>query len=229
MPKIFIIIPALNEEKSIGKVLADIPKTIYYEALVIDNGSTDLTAAIAKKHGATVLHEPMRGYGAACLKGMSYVAKNAIDTDIVVFMDADYSDFPEEMQLLITPIQNQKADIVIGSRVALAEKGALMPVQRFGNWLSTKMIYYIFNKTYTDLGPFRAITWQALKSLNMQDLTYGWTVEMQVKCAKMKIPSTEINVNYRPRIGVSKISGTVIGSIKAGYKIIFTILKYWWQ
>ncbi|MES2794400.1 MAG: glycosyltransferase family 2 protein [Bacteroidota bacterium] len=227
MERIGVIIPAYNEEKSIAKVLNDIPLQLVYEIVVVNNNSKDGTAEMAKKSGATVLNESKQGYGAACLKGIEYF-KNKIDQpDLIIFMDADYSDYPEELEKLIQPIIDKKADMVIGSRaLGNRQRGSMTIPQIFGNWLATRLIYLFYKVKFTDLGPFRAIKWEALLQLNMLDETYGWTVEMQVKAAKNKLISVEIPVNYRTRIGVSKVSGTVKGTILAGYKIIFTIFKY---
>ncbi len=223
--RIFVIIPALNEEGSIAKVIQDIPQNIVSEIIVVNNGSTDNTAVVAQQAGARVLEEPRRGYGYACLKGIAYAESQ--NPDILVFMDADYSDFPEELPLLLEPIYEQNMDMVIGSR-ALGNKefGSMTIPQIFGNWLATKLLYLFYGLKFTDLGPFRAIRMEALKQLKMQDKTYGWTVEMQLKAAKMKLKSTEVAVNYRKRIGYSKVSGTIRGTVMAGYKILWTIFKY---
>ncbi len=222
-----VIIPALNEEKSIAKVINEIPKAIVREIIICDNGSTDKTSIEAKKAGATVLVENEKGYGASCLKGIDYINKLDETTDIIVFLDGDYSDYPEEMNIVIAPILNKEAEMVIGSRaLGLKEKGSLTPQQVFGNWLATKMLHLFYGVKFTDLGPFRAITLEALNKLNMVDRNYGWTVEMQVKAAKQHIKSVEVPVNYRNRIGFSKVSGTVKGTIMAGYKIILTLFKY---
>jgi glycosyltransferase involved in cell wall biosynthesis len=221
-----VIIPALNEEDAISKVIKDIPSNIVSEVIVVDNGSSDNTTKVAEAAGATVLSEPLRGYGAACLKGIAYVKESAPTTDIIVFLDADYSDHPEELPSVIKPILEDDIDLVIGSRaLGESEKGSLTPVQAFGNWLSAKLLYLIYNAQFTDLGPFRAIKFNKLLALNMADKNYGWTVEMQVKAAKQKLRFTEVPVKYRNRIGKSKVSGTVKGSILAGYKILYTIFK----
>ncbi|NMM49509.1 glycosyltransferase family 2 protein [Marinigracilibium pacificum] len=225
-PDIRVIIPAFNEENAVGKVINEIPMDIVKEVIVVNNGSVDKTALEAKKAGATVLDQPEKGYGRACLKGIDYL-KSCDNTDIVVFLDADYSDYPEETYQLVAPIINEDVDMVIGSRATGdRQSGSMTPQQIFGNWLATKMIRWFYNEHFTDLGPFRAIKYQKLLDLDMQDKTYGWTVEMQVKAAKQKFKSTEIPVKYRQRIGVSKVSGTVKGTVMAGYKIITTILKY---
>ena len=223
---IWVIIPAFNEEKSIGLVLSDLPQEVA-EVVVIDNGSTDETAAEAEKGGATVLYEPRKGYGFACLAGIKHLKAKANQGDIVVFLDGDYSDYPEELTALITPIQQQKALFVLGTRVTpQLEKGALTPQQRFGNALATTLMKWIYGSTFTDLGPFRAIEWKTLMQLNMNDKTYGWTVEMQLKILKKAIPYLEVPVRYRPRIGFSKVSGTLKGTLMAGYKILSWIFIF---
>ncbi|MFT6843842.1 MAG: glycosyltransferase involved in cell wall biosynthesis [Flavobacteriales bacterium] len=228
MPIIDVIIPAFNEQGSIGKVVSDIPKALVREIIVVNNNSTDQTEKVALDVGATVILDSRRGYGSACLKGLAHVRAKEIKPDIVVFLDGDYSDHPEEMTLLVNPILNNKMDMVIGSRaLGKREKGSMMPQQKFGNWLATSLLKLLYKISYTDLGPFRAITWTALEKLNMQDTNFGWTVEMQLKAAKQKMNITETPVSYRKRIGVSKIAGTLKGTILAGYKIIFTIFKYW--
>lgn len=222
-----VIIPALNEEKSIAKVINEIPEKLVKEIIVCDNNSTDKTSEEAKKAGATVLLEKEKGYGASCLKGIKYINNLEEKTDIVVFLDGDYSDYPEEMYQLVAPIQNDEADMVIGSRtLGIKEKGSLSPQQVFGNWLATRMLKAFYGVHFTDLGPFRAIKLDTLNLLNMQDRNYGWTVEMQIKAAKQKIRSIEVPVSYRQRIGFSKVSGTVKGTFMAGYKIILTLFKY---
>ena len=224
-----VIIPAFNEAESIGKVLNDIPKDLVREIIVVSNGSTDDTEVNAQKAGATVLREERKGYGSACLKGMAHIAQKPQDQqpDIVVFLDGDYSDYPEEMPLLIQPIWEAGVHLVIGSRaLGNREKGAMMPQQIFGNWLATTLIKWLYRVKFTDLGPFRAIRYSKLLEIDMQDPTFGWTVEMQVKAAKLGLTCIEVPVNYRQRIGVSKITGTIRGTILAGYKIIGTIFKY---
>ncbi len=226
-PIIDIIIPAYNEEKSIVHVIRDIPKTQVRDIIVCNNASTDRTAEVAAENGATVVNQPQRGYGNACLKGMEFIAQKAQKPDIIVFLDGDYSDYPEELLLLVAPIIEGRAEMVIGSRALGArESGSMTPQQVFGNWLATRMIRLFFNYTFTDLGPFRAIRYDSLLKIGMVDRNFGWTVEMQVKAAKLKMACLEIPVTYRRRIGVSKVSGTVKGTILAGYKIIFTIFKY---
>ncbi|OIP84944.1 MAG: UDP-glucose--dolichyl-phosphate glucosyltransferase [Porphyromonadaceae bacterium CG2_30_38_12] len=222
-----VIIPAYNEENAVGMVIDEIPKHIVTEIVVVNNNSTDGTAAVASQHGATVLHEKRQGYGWACLKGIEYFRNKDQKPDIIVFMDADHSDFPAELSLVVQPILEQNADLVIGTRnTGTSEKGSMTPQQIFGNWLSTKLIRLFYNVKFTDLGPFRAIKFDQLLAMKMQDKTYGWTVEMQIKAAKMNLHCVEVPVNYRQRIGVSKVSGTLKGTIGAGVKIISTILKY---
>jgi glycosyltransferase involved in cell wall biosynthesis len=197
------------------------------EVIVCNNASTDRTGEVAAAHGAKVVFQPLKGYGNACLKGMEYIAQKSIKPDIVVYLDADYSDHPEEMPLLVAPITEGNYDMVIGSRaLGVRERGSMTPQQVFGNWLATRLIHLFFNYTFTDLGPFRAIRYDKLLEINMVDRNYGWTVEMQIKAAKKKLRCTEVAVTYRRRIGVSKVSGTVKGTIMAGYKIILTIFKY---
>jgi glycosyltransferase involved in cell wall biosynthesis len=218
-----VIIPALNEEQAIGRVIGDLPNAWVHQLIVVDNGSIDRTAEIAAAHGATVVHEPKRGYGRACLAGMAALKR----PDIVVFLDGDYSDHPDELPLLVAPIAENRADLVIGSRVmGHRERGALVPQARLGNALATALISSLFGVRFTDLGPFRAIGYQKLLELHMVDCNYGWTVEMQVKAARIGLRCCEIPVSYRRRVGVSKISGTLMGSIKAGYKILWTIFRY---
>ncbi|MEL0644101.1 glycosyltransferase family 2 protein [Olleya sp. Ti.3.14] len=226
MTKIKVIIPAYNEQDSIAHVIKDIP-SIVDEVIVVSNNSTDLTEANAKNAGATVLQENNKGYGYACLKGMDYIAKQDSKPDIVVFLDGDYSDYPEELTKIVAPIIDQNMDFVIGARVKkLREEGSMMPQQVFGNWLATTLMSLFFGAKFSDLGPFRAIKYDKLLALNMVDKTYGWTVEMQLKVLKQKLSYIEVPVNYRNRIGVSKVSGTIKGSIFAGVKILTWIFKY---
>jgi len=226
MTKIKVIIPAYNEQDSIAQVIKDIP-SIVDEVIVVSNNSTDLTEANAKNAGATVLQENNKGYGYACLKGMDYIAKQTNKPDIIVFLDGDYSDYPEELTKIVAPIIDQNMDFVIGARVKkLREEGSMMPQQVFGNWLATTLMSLFFGAKFSDLGPFRAIKYDKLLALNMVDKTYGWTVEMQLKVLKQKLSYIEVPVNYRNRIGVSKVSGTIKGSIFAGVKILTWILKY---
>jgi glycosyltransferase involved in cell wall biosynthesis len=223
LPKTAVIIPAFNEEQSIGRVIRDISKDMVQWVIVADNGSTDNTAHVARTYGAKVVSEPKRGYGSACLAGIASLPKEA---EVVVFVDGDYSDYPREMGELLTAIQEKKADMVIGSRVlGRCEKGSLKPQQRLGNWLSTRLIRWMYGFAYTDLGPFRAIRTEALKRLDMQDSNYGWTVEMQVKALQYGLRVIEVPVSYRKRVGKSKVSGTISGSVRAGAKILWTIAK----
>jgi glycosyltransferase involved in cell wall biosynthesis len=227
MPIVDVIIPAYNEENSIARVIGDIDKNLIREVVVVDNNSTDRTGEMAQAAGATVLRERKQGYGAACLKGIEYIKSNPFAPDIIVFIDADYSDHPEEMQSLIERITSDDVDLVIGSRaLGNRERGSMTLPQVFGNWLATRMMRWIYGIKFTDLGPFRAVRWKKLIELSMSDESYGWTVEMQLKAAKQKLKCTEVPVSYRKRIGVSKISGTVKGTLMAGYKIIGTIIKY---
>ena len=230
MPKIDVIIPAFNEEAAIGKVLRAIPKSLVREVIVCNNNSSDRTAEVAAANGATVLFAQKKGYGNACLKGIEYLKQKPEQPDVVVFMDGDYSDVPEEMEDLVAPIFSDNMDMVIGSRaLGNLEKGAMTFPQRFGNWLATTLIRQIYNYHFTDLGPFRAIRFSSLVAMDMQDKTFGWTVEMQVKAAKMKMKTTEIAVDYRRRAGgQSKVSGTIRGTFLAGYKILWTIFKLYW-
>ena len=223
-PRISVIIPVFNEQDAIEKVIGDIPSHLPTEIIVVDNGSTDQTAKLAAAMGARIVRENRRGYGSACLAGIAATG----EPDIVVFLDGDYSDHPNEMPDLIVPILENRADLVIGSRVlGNSEPGALMIQARFGNRLATSLIKILFGVSYTDLGPFRAIRYGALMDLNMRDKTFGWTVEMQVKAAKQALKIQEVPVSYRKRIGVSKITGTLKGTLKAGWKILFTIFRYW--
>ena len=221
-----VIIPAYNEQESIGLVIQDIPDSVH-EIIVVNNNSSDATAKNAEEAGATVLSEPQPGYGNACLKGIDYIKQQKIDTDIVVFLDGDYSDYPEELTKIVKPIIEKDIDFVVGSRVKrFREKGAMQPQQIFGNWLATFLMRLFFKSKFTDLGPFRAIKFDTLMRLQMEDPTYGWTVEMQLKILKQRFTYEEIAVKYRNRIGVSKVSGTLKGSIFAGIKILTWIFKY---
>ncbi len=223
--RIVVIIPALDEEKSLPKVLAEIPADLIAEVFVVDNGSRDRTADVAREAGASVLREPRAGYGQACLTGIAALAQSP--PDIVVFVDGDYSDRPSEMRELVKPILDDEADFVIGSRVlGSREPGALAPHARWGNWLATWMIRLLYDYHFTDMGPFRAIRYQTLMALSMRDRDYGWTAEMQAKAARAGVRATEVPVSYHRRIGKSKITGTVKGTVLAGWKIISTILKY---
>jgi len=227
MLKISVIIPAFNEEESVGRVLAEIPRDLVHEIIVVNNGSTDNTPDIAMKSGATVIDEKRRGYGSACLRGLEFLEKKKDKPDIVVFLDGDYSDHPGELVKVVKPITVDGCDIVIGSRtLGKSDTGAMLPQAIIGNKLATFLIRVIYGVKFTDLGPFRAIKYEKLLQLDMKDRTFGWTVEMQIKAAKKGFVCTEVPVSYRKRIGESKITGTFGGTIKAGYKIIWTILKY---
>ncbi|WP_224485282.1 glycosyltransferase family 2 protein [Robertkochia aurantiaca] len=226
MKYIDVIIPAFNEGDSIGKVINDIPSLVR-EVIVVNNNSTDHTREAAEKAGATVLDEKRKGYGHACLKGMAYIEKKEVAPDIIVFLDGDYSDYPEELIRVIEPISERDFDMVIGARQAeLREEGSMTPQQVFGNWLATSLMKLFFKAEFTDLGPFRAIKYKKLLALQMEDKTYGWTVEMQLKALRQNLRYTEVPVKYRNRIGTSKVSGTVKGSIMAGVKILGWIFKY---
>jgi glycosyltransferase involved in cell wall biosynthesis len=222
--RIVVIIPALDEERSLPKVIAEIPRRFASEVVVVDNGSRDRTSEVARAEGATVLSEPRAGYGQACLTGIAYLAKDP--PDIVVFIDGDYSDRAAEMTDLVAPLLEDRADFVVGSRVlGRRERGALAPHARWGNWLATRMIHFLYGYGFTDLGPFRAIRYETLLSLDMQDPDYGWTAEMQAKAARAGIRAIEVPVSYHRRIGKSKITGTVKGTVLAGYKILTTIVR----
>lgn len=222
-----VIIPAFNEQNAVSQVIDEIPKDLVNEIIVVDNGSTDQTFRKAEEAGATAINEPKRGYGQACLAGMNHIASKSDLPDIVVFIDGDRSDFPAEMPKLVAPILNNEVDFVIGSRaLGQKESGSMTPQQIFGNWLATTLIKLLYGADFTDLGPFRAIRYSNLLSLKMADTNYGWTVEMQLKAAKKKLQFKEIPVNYRRRIGISKVSGTLKGTVMAGYKIIFSIFRY---
>ncbi len=226
-PVIDVVIPAYNEEESIGLVIADIPLSLVRHIIVCNNNSKDATAEVSASRGAIVVDAPQKGYGSACLAGLEYIESLDVKPDIVVFLDGDYSDHPEEIEQLIRPIEDEGIDMVIGSRaLGDMERGSMQPQQIFGNWLATTLIKFFYKYEFTDLGPFRAITYPMLKKIDMQDRDFGWTVEMQVKAAKMGLKTKEVPVRYRKRIGVSKVSGTVKGTILAGQKIIWTIFKY---
>ena len=222
---ISVVIPAFNEDQSIGKVVLDIDRELVNHVIVVNNNSTDNTVKVAIEAGAIVLDETRKGYGWACLKGIAECKK--LNTEIIVFLDGDYSDYPEEIKDVVAPILENDRDLVIGSRVlGKREKGSLTPQQVFGNWLATKLIRVFYRGKFTDLGPFRAMKFQSLQKLGMSDKTYGWTIEMQIKVLKHKMSYSEVPVNYKKRIGVSKVSGTVKGTILAGIKIIFAVFKY---
>ena len=222
-----VIIPAFNEEEAVGHVVRDIPTELVREVVVVNNASSDRTRQRAEEAGATVLDQPLRGYGNACLMGIAHLRDKERRPDVVVFLDGDHSDHPEELPRLLAPIAEGQADLVIGSRaLGTRERGSMTPQQVFGNRLACTLMRWLYGVHYTDLGPFRAIRWEALERLGMQDRNYGWTVEMQVKAARQRLPYAEVPVDYRRRIGFSKVSGTVKGTIMAGYKIIATIFKY---
>ncbi len=225
-PIIKVIIPAYNEQDSIGHVIKDIPSHVQ-EVIVVSNASTDQTEEVAANGGATVLIESNMGYGNACLKGMHYIASQEQHPDIIVFLDGDYSDYPEQLDNIIAPILERDIDMVIGARdKRFRENGSMTLPQVFGNWLATTLMSLFFGAKFTDLGPFRAIKYTSLLALEMEDETYGWTVEMQLKVLKKKMAYTEVPVKYRNRIGVSKVSGTIKGAIFAGIKILSWIFKY---
>jgi glycosyltransferase involved in cell wall biosynthesis len=224
--RIAVLIPALNEEASLSYVLNDLPHGVVEEVIVIDNGSSDRTSEVARAGGATVLSEPRRGYGSACLAGIAYLKTK--DPDIVVFLDADYSDHPDELPAVVQPIVTERCDFVIGSRIkGEAEPGALLLQSRFGNALATLLIRLLYGFSYSDLGPFRAIRFPALLKLGMTDRTYGWNVEMQIKAVRQGLRIVEVPVRYRKRVGgESKVSGTIKGTFLAGYKILWTVFRY---
>jgi glycosyltransferase involved in cell wall biosynthesis len=227
MPEVVVIIPALNEERAIAKVIKSIPPSLVAKIVVVDNNSFDTTAEVARNAGATVIHEAQKGYGYACLKGISYVQSTLHRVDIVVFLDADYSDYPEEIINLVQPIIQNNYDLVIGSRIlGNREKGAMPLYQVFGNRIATMVMSFLYGAQFTDLGPFRAIKFDKLLGLGMKDKTYGWTVEMQIKAVKQRLRYCEVPVRYRPRIGNSKISGTFKGSLSAAFTIATTLLRY---
>lgn len=226
--RVKVVIPAFNEEAALPLVLADLPRELdaatLDEIVVVDNGSTDATARVAREAGARVVAEPRRGYGSACLRGLAILAEDP--PDVVVFLDADHSDHADELPRLLEALHDG-ADLVIGSRVlGRAERGALLPQARFGNWLATRLIHLLHGERFTDLGPFRAIRWAALERLAMTDTGFGWTCEMQVKAARAGLACREVPVSYRRRVGVSKITGTVSGTVRAGIKILWTVFVH---
>lgn len=223
--KTLVIIPAFNEARSIGYVIGDIPAGLVDEVVVVNNASTDETEHNARRAGATVLTEPNRGYGWACLRGIAYAEMK--QPDVVVFLDGDYSDHPDEMPRLVDPIRRGDADFVVGSRIrGEAEPGAMRPQARIGNRLACTLLRWGWGVDYTDLGPFRAIRFDDLLALDMQDRTFGWTIEMQIKAARAGLRIREVPVSYRRRVGVSKITGTVSGTVRASAKILWTIGRY---
>lgn len=233
LDRVTVIIPAYNEEQSLPKVLSDLPAV--GRVIVANNASTDRTAEMARQAGAVVVDESRRGYGSACLAGMAELERKIEagepSPEVIVFLDADYSDHPEELTTLVEPIFSAKADFVLGSRIlGEREAGAMPPQSLYGNKLACGLMRLLFGARYTDLGPFRAVSYPQLLALEMSDTNFGWTVEMQIKAAKAKLRTIELPVSYRKRIGCSKISGTVRGTISAGYKILYTIAKYaFWQ
>lgn len=229
MPVVKVVIPAYNEAEAIGKVIQDIPSLVN-EIVVIDNASTDATAQVAKQAGATVLNEHKKGYGYACLRGIDYLKTEGRSPEILVFLDGDYSDYPQELIKLIDPIIAKKVDFALGARtVKKRAKGSMTPQQIFGNALACFLMRKLYHGSFTDLGPFRAIRWDSLMKLNMQDKTYGWTIEMQLKILRHNISYVEIPVSYKQRIGISKVSGTIKGTIFAGMKIIGWIFKHYFS
>ncbi len=230
-PEVLIIIPMLNEAKSISSVLDDLPDV--HSVIVVDNGSSDGGPEIATNHGAKVIFESQRGYGKACLAGIEKARQiieesNLSELDsVIVFLDADYSDYPDELPLLADPIFRGEYDFVIGSRARGNRESGAMPFQAvFGTWLACTLVRLFWGAKFTDLGPFRAIRFKSLQQLNMVDENFGWTIEMQIKAVRDGLRIHEVPVSYRRRVGTSKISGTVSGTIRAGYKIIYTIFKY---
>jgi len=224
-----VVIPAFNEEVSLPMVLADVPRPPVRRVVVADNLSTDATARVATEGGAVVVDAPVRGYGSACLAGLEHLRAND-PPDVVVFLDGDYSDHPEELPRVIAPILDGRADLVIGSRTrGERERGALLPQARAGNLVACALIRLLYGHRYTDLGPFRAIRWSSLELLGMRDPDFGWTAEMQVKALRHRLRVTEVPVSYRRRVGVSKITGTLEGTVKAGYKILWTVFRYTWS
>ena len=222
--KTLVIIPAFNEAEAIGQVIGDLPGDLVDEVVVVNNASTDETARNAQAAGATVLHEANRGYGYACLAGLAYAASG--DFEVIVFLDGDYSDHPDELPYLLEPIINGSCDLVIGSRIAgNSEPGAMLLQARVGNRLACLLMRWFWGAKYTDLGPFRAIRYQELIRLNMQDRTFGWTIEMQIKAILASLKTCEVPVSYRRRVGVSKITGTIAGTIKASYKILWMLFS----
>jgi glycosyltransferase involved in cell wall biosynthesis len=229
VPNVSVVIPAWNEEGSIGRVIDEIPRHWVRRIIVADNNSTDYTADVARRFGAMVIPAPRQGYGSACLAGLAHLASLPAEEqpEVVVFIDADYSDHPQQLPLLVEPILCDEVDFVLGSRMLRPQPpGALLPQAIFGNRLACFLMRLLFRHHYTDLGPFRAISWAKLQELGMADTNFGWTVEMQIKAARCRLRIREVAVDYRPRIGHSKITGTLGGSVRAGYKILWTIFRY---
>jgi len=227
-PTIDVVSPVFNEASSLPLVLADVPRPPVRRVVVADNNSTDGSAEVARANGALVVPAPRQGYGSACLAALAYLREND-PPDVVVFLDADYSDHPDELPRLVEPILEGRADVVIGSRVlGEREPGALLPQARMGNWIACTLIRLLYRHRYTDLGPFRAATWEALERVGMRDPDFGWTAELQVKALRHRLRVVEVPVSYRRRVGVSKITGTLRGTIRAGYKILWTVLRYSW-
>jgi glycosyltransferase involved in cell wall biosynthesis len=227
--RIDVVIPAFNEQDSVGQVIRALPKERVRQVVVADNNSTDATARVAGDAGAVVVPAPRQGYGSACLAALAHLETMPAheQPDIVAFIDADFSDHPEQLPLLVEPILSGNAEFVVGSRMLKPQpKGALLPQAVFGNKLACFLMWLLWRVRHTDLGPFRAISWPALRSLRMSDPNYGWTVEMQIKAARAKLRTQEVAVDYRPRIGQSKITGTISGTFRAGYKILWTIIRY---
>ena len=224
---VLVIIPAFNEARAIGQVVGDIPNALVDEVVVVDNASTDETEDNARAAGATVISEARQGYGFACLRGIEYA--NAKQPDILVFLDGDYSDHPEEMADLVAPIRQGRADFVVGSRIrGDSDPGAMLPQAQIGNRLACTLMNWIWDVRYTDLGPFRAVRFRDLLALDMQDETFGWTIEMQIKAAEAGLRIEEVPVSYRRRVGVSKITGTISGTVRASAKILWTIGRMAW-
>ncbi|MEL6350001.1 MAG: glycosyltransferase family 2 protein [Myxococcota bacterium] len=222
--QVTVVIPALNEAKSIPLVLEELPEV--GRVVVVDNGSTDGTPEVARRCGAEVVHQPKRGYGNACQAGIRAASTASPPPFIVVILDGDHSDYPADLPLLVDPILDDEADMVLGDRTALAEPGALLPHQRFGNQLATRLIRRITGHRYRDMGPFRAVRFSSLMAMDMTDPNYGWNVEMQMKAVYGGLRIREVSVRYRSRVGVSKISQTVRGSVAAGAKIIYSTWRY---
>jgi len=223
--KVSVIIPAYNEEEALPFVLQELPRRQVSEVIVVDNGSTDRTFAVAQAAQVKVVFEPRRGYGQACQAGLRALAP---DVEVIVFLDGDHADYPEDLPTLLAPIEQGVADLVIGSRVlGHVAPGSLSPQQRFGNWLACSLIAFRFGRRFTDLGPFRAIRHEALEQLALRDASFGWNVEMQLKALKRGFRIVEVPMRYRLRIGRSKISGTISGTIRAGVGILGTIARHW--